>query len=114
MKLTHEGLIKSSERILHNLLIDDDTELLLPEDVYLIELPLVDFLLRKFNKQEYINDTRYRYIKCVLCDKKFRIKDKYQHKNTSLHKYKIKLSIQADENLSDKDIYIEVKEENIN
>ena len=114
MKLSHEELIKSSERILNNLLLDDNMELL-PEDIFLVELPIVDFLLRKYNKQEFLNDNRYRYIKCVLCDKKFRIKDKYQHKNTSLHKHKIKLSIEAKENLSDKDIYMEdKKEENIN
>lgn len=113
MRFTIETLNKSSERILHNLLIDDESQLL-PEDEILLNLPIIDFLLRKYNKQEYLNDNRYRYIKCVLCDKKFRFKDKYQHKNTSLHKHKIKLSNEANENLTNKDIYIEMKEENIN
>ena len=113
MRLTIESLNKSSERILNNLLVDENS-ILTEEDEILLSLPLVDFLLRKYNKQEYNSETRYRYIKCLLCDKKFRFKEKYHHKNTLLHKHKIKLCKQEKRSIDDKDIYIEMKEENIN
>ena len=112
-RITHDSLLKSSERILKNLLVDENTELLEQDDI-LLNLPLIDFLLRKYNKQEYNSETRYRYIKCLLCDKKFRFKEKYHHKNTLLHKHKIKLCKQEKRSIDDKDIYIEMKEENIN
>jgi len=112
MRFTIESLNKSSERILNHLLLDENIEII-SEDMYLVELPLVDFLLRKYNKQEYMNDKRYRFIKCILCEKTIRLKDKSRHQETKTHKHKIKLSIEANENLIDKDIYIET-EENIN
>ena len=114
MRFTIESLNKSSERILHNLLIDDESQLS-PEDEILLNLPIVDFLLRKYNKASYINEKRYRFIKCILCDKQLRLKDKNRHKQTKLHKRKIKLSEEAKEKLDEDDIFIEMKqEENIN
>lgn len=112
MKITEEFLFKSSDRILHSLLLDEDK--LTIEDDILLELPLVDFLIRKYNKASYINEKRHRFIKCVLCDKEFKLKDKTRHNETKLHKHKIKLSEQTKENLTDKDIYNEINKENIN
>ena len=107
-KISEKKIVESSNRILQSLLNENEDDLNSDDD-FIIELPLFDFLIRRYNKASHMNKKRYRMIRCTLCDKEFKMKDKRQHINTSYHS---KRFLKTDKDDDEIFVDVDVKENN--
>jgi uncharacterized protein with PIN domain len=88
MKYTKEDITNSFSRIALSLKTDDDV--LKEEDMWLIEnIPIIDELIRTYNKVEYNKKLNDRFIRCKLCNVEVQSKNKTNHIRTTKHQAKL-------------------------